>query len=142
MNTLTSSPTPHKANIDAKGTHQGALAPTKWTSTSLTSEEIPFFFRYSIQTVVYFGTKLLGGSHESREAVNPFQRTLYSLPSGVPGSSLSVRILSAVKSSPSPSSSESKLPAVNSKVTGRPLGSGDPGQSLEWSQSTTLLSPT
>ena len=61
---------------------------------------------------------------------------------GVPGSGLSVRILSAVKSSSSPSSSESTSPAVNSKVTGRPLWSGARGRSWVWSRSRILLSPT
>ena len=56
-----------------------------------------FFLRYFIQTVVYLGRKLLGGSQKSLDAANPFQRTLYSLPPGVPGSGLSVRILSAMK---------------------------------------------
>ena len=41
-------------------------------------------------------SKLLRGSYESCEAANPFQRTLYSLSSGVVGSGLSVRIRSAV----------------------------------------------
>ena len=58
------------------GIHYGAIAATKWTNTSLTSKEMFFFFRYSIQTVVYLGTKLPGGSHESLDAANPFQRTL------------------------------------------------------------------
>ena len=91
-----------------KGIHYGATAATKRTNTSLTSKEMFFLLRYSTQTVVYLGTKLLGGSHESLDAANPFQRTLYSLPPGVPGSGLSVRILSAVKPSSSPSSSESR----------------------------------
>ena len=115
--------------------HHGAAAATKWTNTSLTSKEIFFFLRYSIQTVVYLGTKLLGVSHESLDAANPFQRNLYSLPPGVPGSGLSVRILSAVKSLSSPSSSEFRSPAVNSQVTGRPLGSGARGRSWVWSRS-------
>ena len=42
---------------------------------SLTSKEMFFLLRYSIQTVVYLGTKLLGGSHESLDAANPFQWT-------------------------------------------------------------------
>ena len=70
------------------GIQYGATAATKWTNTSLTSKEMFFLFRYSIQTVVYLGTKLLGGSQESLDAANPFQRTLYSLPPGVPGSRL------------------------------------------------------
>ena len=65
-----------------------------------------------------------------------------SLPPGVPGSGLSARIFSAVKSSSSPSSSESTSPAVNSKVTGRPLGSGAWGRSWVWWRSRILLSPT
>ena len=85
-----------------RGIHYGATAATKWTNTSLTSKEMFFLLRYSIQTVVYLGTKLLGGSHESLDVANLFQRALYSLPRGVPGSGLSVRILSAVKSSFSP----------------------------------------
>ena len=121
--------------------HHGAAAATKWTNTSLTSEEMFFFLRQSIQTVVFLGTKLLGGSHESLDAANLFQQTLYSLPPGVPGSGLSIRIFSAVKSSSSPSSSKSTSPAVNSKVTGRPLGSGARGQSWVWSRSRILLSP-
>ena len=48
----------------------------------------------------------------------------------------------SVKSSSSPSSSESTSPAVNSKVTGRPLGSGARGRSWVWSRSRILLSPT
>ena len=56
--------------------HHGATAATKWTNTSLTSKEMFFFLKYSIQTVVYLGTKLLEGSHESLDAANPFQRTL------------------------------------------------------------------
>ena len=92
-----------------RGIHYGAVAAIKWTNTSLTSKKMFFLLRYSIQTVVYLGTKLLRGSHESLDAANPFQRTFYSLPPGVPGSGLSVRILSAVKSSSSPSSSESRL---------------------------------
>ena len=58
------------------GIHYGATAATKWTNISLTSKEMFFFFRYSIQTVVYLGTKLLGGSHESLDAANPFQQSL------------------------------------------------------------------
>ena len=108
-----------------RGIHYCAAAATKPTNTSLTSKEMFFLLRYSIQTVVYLGTNLLGGSHESLDAANPLQRTLYSPPPGVPGAGLSVRILSAVKLSSSPSSSESRSPAVNSKVTGRLLGSGD-----------------
>ena len=50
-------------------------------------------------------------------------------PPGVPGSGLSARILSAVKSSSSPSSSESTSPAVNSKVTRCLLGSCARGRS-------------
>ena len=68
-----------------RGVHHGAAAATKWTNTSLTSKEIFFFLRSFIQTVVYFGTKLLRGSHKSLDAASPFQRTLYSLPPGVPG---------------------------------------------------------
>ena len=59
-----------------RGIHYGATAATKWTNTSLTSKEMFFFFTYSIQTVVYLGTKLLAGSHESLDAANYFQRTL------------------------------------------------------------------
>ena len=59
-----------------RGIHYGATAATKWTNTSLTSKEMFFFFRYSLQTVVYLGTKLLGGSHESLDAANSYQRTL------------------------------------------------------------------
>ena len=59
-----------------RGIHYGATAATKWTYTSLTSKEMFFFFRYSIQTVVYLGTKLLGGSHKSLDAANSFERTL------------------------------------------------------------------
>ena len=58
------------------GFHYGAVAATKWTNTSLTSKEMFFLLRYSIQTVVYLGMKLLRGSHESLDAANPFQRTL------------------------------------------------------------------
>ena len=68
----------------------------KWTKTSFTSRLISFFLRWSSNTVVYLGTKLLGGSHESREAAIPFQRTWYSLPPGVAGSGLSVRIRYAI----------------------------------------------
>ena len=46
--------------------HYDAVAATKWT-TSLTSKEMVSLLRYSIQTVVYLGTKMLGGSHESPE---------------------------------------------------------------------------
>ena len=59
-----------------RGILYGATAATKWTNTSLTSKEMFSFFRYSIQTVVYLDTKLLGGSHESLDAANSFQRTL------------------------------------------------------------------
>ena len=62
-------------------------------------------------------------------------------PRGVPGSGLSVTILSAVKSLSSPSSSESTSPAVNLKVMGRPLGSGARRRSWVWSRSRILLSP-
>ena len=130
------------AAVAAAGEAPVARAGSKWTKTSLTSKEMFFLLRYSIQTVVYLGTKLPGGSQESLDAANPFQRTLYSLPPGVPGSGLSVRILSAVKSSSSPSSSGSRSPAVNSKVTGRPPGSGARGRSWVWSRSRILLSPT
>ena len=58
-----------------RGIHYSGTAVTKRTNTSLTSKEMFFFFRYSIQTVVYLGTKLLGGPHESLDAANPFQRT-------------------------------------------------------------------
>ena len=76
MNALTRLPST-KTNKNAKrGDHYGATAATKWTNKSLASKEMFFFFRYSIQTVVYLGTKLLGGSHESLDAANPFQRTL------------------------------------------------------------------
>ena len=43
------------------GIHYGAAAATEWTNTSLTSKEMFFLLRYSIQTVVYLGMKLLGG---------------------------------------------------------------------------------
>ena len=62
------------------GIHYGATAATKWTNTSLTSKEMFSFFRYSIQTVVYLGTKLLGGSHESLDAANPFLTDLVKPP--------------------------------------------------------------
>ena len=71
----------HKCQM---GIHYGALAATKWTNTSLTSKGMFFFFRNSIQTVVYLGTKLLGGSDKYLDAANPFQRTLYSLPQVCP----------------------------------------------------------
>ena len=71
-----------------RGIHHGAAAATKLINTSLTSKKMFFLLRYSIQTVVYLGMKLLGGSHESLDAANPFQRTLESLPPGVPGSGL------------------------------------------------------
>ena len=118
-----------------RGIHYGATAETKWTNMSLTSKEMFSFCSYSIQTVVYLGKKLLRGSHESLDAAIPFLRTLESLPPGVPGSGLSARILLAVKSSSSPSSPESASSAVNSKVTGRPLGSGARGRSLVWLRS-------
>ena len=76
--------------------HHGAAAATKLTNMSLTSKEMFFFLRQSIETVVYLGTKLLGGSHESLDAANAFQKIFYSLPPGVPGSCLSIRIFSAV----------------------------------------------
>ena len=60
---------------------------------------------------------------------------------GVPGSGLSASIFSAVKSSSSPSSSESTSPAVNSKVTGRPLGSGARGRSWVWYPSRINVQP-
>ena len=75
MNALTHRPST-KTNKNAKGDPLRCYCCTKWTNTSLTSKEMFFFFRYSIQTVVYLGTKLLGGSHESLDAANPFQRTL------------------------------------------------------------------
>ena len=37
------------------GIHYSATAATRWTNTSLTSKEMFFFFRESIQTVVYLG---------------------------------------------------------------------------------------
>ena len=58
-----------------RGIHYSATAATKWTNTSLTSKEMFFLFRYSIETVVYLGTKLLGGSHDSVDAANPFPQT-------------------------------------------------------------------
>ena len=44
MNALTRLPST-ETNKNAKGTHYGATAATKWTNTSLTSKEILFFFR-------------------------------------------------------------------------------------------------
>ena len=36
---------PHTQTKCQGGIHYGATAATKWTNTSLTSKEIPFFFR-------------------------------------------------------------------------------------------------
>ena len=102
-----------KTNKNAKGDPLRCSSSHKMDQLSLTSKGMFLLLRYSIQTVVYLGTKLLGRSHESLDAASPFQRTLYSLPPGVSGSGLTVRILSAVKLSSSPSSSESRSPAVN-----------------------------
>ena len=76
MNALTRLPSTKTKTQIPRGSHYGAAAATKWTNTSLTSKEMFFFLRESIQTVVYLGTKLLGGSHESLDAAKPFQRTL------------------------------------------------------------------
>ena len=75
MNALNRLPST-KTNKMPRGIHYGAAAATKWTNTSLTSRGMLFLLRYSIQTVVYLGTKLLGSSNESLDAANPFQRTL------------------------------------------------------------------
>ena len=75
MNALTCLPSTRQTKVP-RGIHYGAAAATKWTNASLTSKEMFFLLRYFIQTVVYLGTKLLGGSHESLEAANYFQRTL------------------------------------------------------------------
>ena len=66
----------HKDKQKCQSGSNGAAEATKWTNTPLTSKKMFFFLKKSIQTVVYLGTKLLGGSHESLEAANPFQRTL------------------------------------------------------------------
>ena len=84
MNALTRLPST-KTNKIPRWIHHGAAAATKWTNTSLTSKEMFFLLRYSIQTVVYLGTKLLGGSHESLDAANPFQRTYIASPQVSPG---------------------------------------------------------
>ena len=65
------SPKHKNKHICQGGNDYGALAAAKWTNTSLKSKEIFFFLRYSIRTVVYPGTKLLGGSHEPRDAAFP-----------------------------------------------------------------------
>ena len=74
MNALTRLPK-HRNKKMPRGIHYGVTAATKWTNLSLTSKEMFFFFRSSIQTVVYLSTKLLGGSNEFLDAANPFQRT-------------------------------------------------------------------
>ena len=74
MNALTCLPN-HRSKQNAMGDPLWSTAATKWTNTSLTSKEMFFFFRYTIQTMVYLGTKLLGGSHESLDAAKSFQRT-------------------------------------------------------------------
>ena len=61
-NALTRLPS-RKTNKMPREIHYGAAAATEWTNTSLTSKEMFFLLRYSIQTVLYLSTKLLEGSH-------------------------------------------------------------------------------
>ena len=54
---------------------EGQDVPLVRPSSCNVKRGIPSSRRY-LPTYLYLGTKLLGGSHESLDAANPFQRTL------------------------------------------------------------------
>ena len=71
MNALTRLPST-KTNKNAKGDPLRCYSRHQMDQHVLDIQGDVHLLRYSIQTVVYLGTKLLGGSHESLDAANPF----------------------------------------------------------------------
>ena len=75
MNALTRLPST-KTNKNAKGDPLWCYCSHQMDQHVLDIQRNVLFLQIVHPDVVYLGTKLLGGSHESLDAANPFQRTL------------------------------------------------------------------